>query len=140
VIVVASACDCYSRVPFEWNGTLGKWMKLLIFSLALACTGAVAASADSDETRIEQLIHRPVAVAKPLVKSAKSAAAKANDAATWLGHRVRVETIDHGLYLGTLQTLNSEAITLLVELPKRTLTYTLPRTAVTRMQSAEQVP
>jgi hypothetical protein len=99
---------------------------------------AVAAAADPDEARVEQLMTAP---AKPAVAAKPDKAAKAdkkaaaqndNDTVTSLvGQRVAVETRQRGVYIGTLTAVTRDTVTLLIPLPSRELGYSLPRSDIT---------
>jgi nucleoid-associated protein YgaU len=101
----------------------------LIAGLAAA---AGAAAADPDETRIEQLMTAPATPAKPAApaKADKKAAAQAaeNDTAAGLvGQRVAIETRQRGVFIGTLTSVTRDALILMIPLPSRELSYTVPR-------------
>jgi len=91
-----------------------------------------AAASDTDEARIEQLMNapdKPAAPAKADRKADAKAAAK-NDAdtiASLVGQRVAVETRQRGIYIGTLTAATRDALILLIQLPARDLSYSLPR-------------
>jgi hypothetical protein len=59
---------------------------------------------------------------------------KPDPAAAWVGREVRIETVDHGLYLGTLESVGPDAVVLDIALPSRPLRYLLPRSAVANLQ------
>lgn len=61
-------------------------------------------------------------------------------AAALIGHKVRVHTVDRGLYAGTLQSVDANGVTLRIELPKQALAYTLPRSGVAEIQDLEAAP
>lgn len=94
-----------------------------------------AAAADPDEARIEQLMVAPAAPAKPVAaaKPDKKAAAQTdNDTAAGLvGQRVAVETRQRGVFIGTLTSVTRDALILMIPLPSRELSYTVPRGDVT---------
>lgn len=96
--------------------------------IAVLAFAAGASAADPDEARVEQLMNAP---AKPAVaaKPDKKAAGKneADSAGSLIGQRVVVETRLRGIYLGTLTAATRDALTLAIELPTRSLSYTLPR-------------
>jgi hypothetical protein len=54
-------------------------------------------------------------------------------AAALVGQRVAVETRASGLYLGLLTAVSRDALTLAIELPGRSISYTLPRGNVARI-------
>lgn len=104
--------------------------------LALAIVGA--AGATDDEARIEQLLHPATSV--PPQRTAARSVAKADPAAHLLGHKVRVRTVDGGLYAGTLRASDVAGITLRIELPKQAIDYRLPRSGVADIEDAEPAP
>jgi hypothetical protein len=61
---------------------------------------------------------------------ARPAQRRPDPAAAWVGRDVRVDTVDHGLYLGTLQAVGADSLVLDIVLPAHRLRYTLPRSAV----------
>ena len=113
---------------------------LLTLALFAAPDGA------DDEARIEQLLHQaPAAPAAPAKTPSGKAASKrappvVDPAAALVGHKVRVRTIDRGMYAGTLQAADAAGITLRIELPKQPLNYTLPRSGITELEDAEPRP
>jgi len=100
---------------------------------------AMNAAPGDDAARVEQLIHRPVPAAAPS-KLAAHAAAKPEPAAELIGHKVRVRTVDRGLYAGILQSVDANAVVLRIDLREQALSYTLPRHGVTAVESAEATP
>ena len=103
-------------------------MWMLAGWLAAAC----AVAAGPDEAKVEQLMNAPAAPVKPaapLKADKKAAAAQAeNDTVTSLvGQRVAVETRQRGVYIGTLTAVTRDAVTLLIQLPSRDLSYSVPR-------------
>lgn len=102
-----------------------------IGALALFALAFGAAASDQDEARIEQLMSAPDKPAAP-AKADRKADAKAtkNDTdtvASLIGQRVAVETRQHGIYIGTLTAATRDALVLLIQLPARDLSYSLPR-------------
>ena len=96
-----------------------------------------------DEMRIEQLIHpAPKAVAAKTAKGAGSARAPkpADPAVALIGQKVRVLTVDRGLYAGTLQNADADNLTLRIELPKQVVTYIVPRSGVAALEVADSAP
>ena len=96
----------------------------------LAAAGAVAAG--PDEAKVEQLMNAPATPARPAAPTKaerKAAASQAeNDTvASLVGQRVAVETRQRGVYIGTLTAVTRDAVTLLIQLPSRDLSYSLPR-------------
>jgi len=110
---------------------------------ALILFAATAASDADDAARIEQLIHHPVssaapaAAAKPSARAGKAAATE--PAAALIGQRVRVRTVDRGIYAGTLQSVDANSVVLRIDLAHQPLDYSLPRHGVAEL-SAEVAP
>lgn len=102
--------------------------------LILAAASMDLLAADPNEARIEQLMAAPAkataATAKPDPKAAKAKANEPDSASGLVGQRVAVQTHGNGLYLGTLTAVTRDALVLAIELPTRTLSYTLPRSSV----------
>lgn len=101
--------------------------------LILAAASMDLLAADPNEAKVEQLMAAPkatAATAKPDPKAAKAKANEADSAAGLVGQRVAVQTRSNGLYLGTLTAVTRDALVLAIELPTRTLSYTLPRNSV----------
>lgn len=103
-----------------------------IGALALFALAFGAAAGDMDEARIEQLMSAPDKPAAPTRadRKADAKAAAKNDTdtiATLVGQRVAVETRQHGIYIGTLTAATRDALVLLIQLPARDLSYSLPR-------------
>lgn len=100
-----------------------------------------AAGPVDDAARVEQLMHRTPAQAATAGKPnlARNTNKPDRDAAL-LGQKVRVRTVDGGLYGGTLQSVDSAAIVLRIDLPKQTLNYSLPRSGVSGIESAASAP
>jgi len=100
-----------------------------------------AAGTVDDAARVEQLVHRTstqtAAASKPGL--ARSTSKPDLDAAL-LGQKVRVRTIDGGLYGGMLQNIDSAAIVLRIELPTQALNYSLPRSGVSGIEPADSAP
>jgi len=115
-------------------------------TILLALALLAAADSADDEARIEQLMHQaaaPAAAPAAAVVKSKRAAARpepVDPTAALIGHRVRVRTIDRGLYAGTLLSGDAAHITLRIELPKQALNYTLPRSGVAGVDDAEVAP
>lgn len=109
-------------------------MKAGIAVIALAVWASAAAQ--DEEARIEQLMHRPATASAPAAKPARRAA-RTDPAAALVGQPVRVETSDHGLYLGTLLEATADAIVLDIALPERSVRYALPHAAVARVEPLE---
>ena len=63
--------------------------------------------------------------------------AKPDPAAAWVGQTVRIDTVDHGLYIGTLESIAADMLILDITLPSRTLRYSLPRSAVANLRPLE---
>lgn len=102
-----------------------------IGALALFALAFGAAASDTEEARIEQLMAAPDKPAAP-AKADRKADAKAakNDSdtvASLVGQRVAVETRQRGIYIGTLTAATRDALVLLIQLPTRELSYSLPR-------------
>jgi hypothetical protein len=120
----------------------------VLFSMACAAAAdvAIADGVDgiSDEARIEQLIHHPLQPAAiPESAKAKTKAnqkAVADPAATLIGQKVHVRTVDRGLYSGILQSVDAGNVVLRIDLPKQALSYTLPRSGIAELQPAEATP
>lgn len=106
-------------------------------NLLLALALLAAADNSADEARIEQLLHQPAA---PPRAPAAHATNKVDTTAALLGHKVRVRTVDGGLYAGTLQAGDAASITLRIELPTQALNYTLPRSGVAEVENVEPAP
>ncbi|WP_257387592.1 hypothetical protein [Tahibacter caeni] len=102
-----------------------------IGALALFALAFGAAASDTDEARIEQLMlapDKPAAPAKANRKADAKAAKNDTDAvASLVGQRVAVETRQRGIYIGTLTAATRDVLTLLIQLPARDLSYSLPR-------------
>ena len=113
---------------------------ILLFALALL---GAADSAD-EEARIEQLLRQPALAPAPAAAPTKSKRAPKAEpidpTAALVGHRVRVRTVDRGLYAGTLLSGDANGITLRIDLPKQALNYTLPRSGVLAVDDAEAAP
>jgi len=92
-----------------------------------------AHSAGPDEARVEQLLAARPEAAAPAAKPARGKAAEADSAAGLVGQRVVIETRSRGVYLGTLTAVSRDALTLAIELPTRSLSYTMPRANVARI-------
>jgi len=106
----------------------------VVCMLALAARAAAAADAESN---VEQLVYRP-STAMPAAKAAGRRAAKQDPVVAWVGHPVRIETVDHGLYVGTLQSAGADVLVLDIALPSRALRYSMPRAAVAGVQPLEE--
>jgi len=109
---------------------------------ALILLAATAASDADDAARIEQLIHHPVPPAVAAAAPAKAKAAKTaptDPAAVLVGQRVRVRTVDRGVYAGTLQSIDANSVVLRIDLARQPLDYSLPRHGVAEL-SAEAAP
>jgi hypothetical protein len=122
-------------------------MKLSLVLLSMASVAvAPAAIADDgfEEARIEQLIHHPLQpAATPERANAKTKAnmkTVADPAATLIGQKVHVRTVDRGLYAGVLQSVDAGNVVLRIDLPKQALSYTLPRSGVAELLPAETTP
>lgn len=98
---------------------------------------AGTAQGQDDEARIEQLIYRPASAPAAVRKSGRHGAAKSDAAAALVGHPVRVETVERGLYLGTLLSADGSSVVLDISLPHQTLPYTLPRSVVADIQALD---
>lgn len=101
--------------------------------LILAAASMSLQAADPNEARIEQLMAAPAkspAPAKPEPKAAKGKVSELDSAAGLVGQRVAVQTRSNGLYLGTLTAVSRDELVLAIELPSRTLSYSLPRSSV----------
>jgi hypothetical protein len=99
-----------------------------VLAIAVMSVAVATSAADPEEARIEQLMSAP-AKAATTAKPDKKAAAKtdADSVSSLVGQRVTVETRLRGVYLGTLTAVTRDALTLAIELPTRSLSYTLPR-------------
>ncbi|MCQ4165950.1 hypothetical protein [Tahibacter harae] len=106
---------------------------VMLSMLSLAALPALAAG--PDEARIEQLLAAKPEAAAPAAKGkpARGKAAETDSAASLVGQRVVVETRSQGVYLGTLTAVSRDALTLAIELPARSVSYTLPRANVARI-------
>jgi hypothetical protein len=112
-------------------------MKTWIVACACIFAGGTAQARD-DEARIEQLMHRTTPVSAPAKQvGSRHAAGRADPAAALIGHPVRVETVEHGLYLGTLQAVDAGSVTLDIPLPRQALRYSLPRSSVAGIQALD---
>lgn len=103
--------------------------------LLVALTCASSAAAQDDEARVEQLLapaHAPRA--KP---RRHPAAAPSGE---WIGQRVRVDTVDHGLYVGRLLAAAADEVTLEIALPGRLVQYRIPVAAIARLDRAGDAP
>jgi hypothetical protein len=98
---------------------------------------AATAQGQDDEARIEQLMYRPGSAPTAVKKSSGQRAAKADAAAALVGHPVRVETVERGLYLGTLLAADNNSVVLDISLPQQTLPYTLPRSVIAEIQALD---
>jgi hypothetical protein len=103
-------------------------MKFLWLVLVVAANSALA---DSDEALIEQLVHRPVVAAK----KTEQRPSKTDPALALVGQSVRVRTVDHGLYVGTLAAVDASAIHLNIVTSGETLAYALPRSAIAALDA-----
>jgi len=110
-----------------------------IWAVAGFAVAAAGHAADGAETRLEQLIRAPAATAP--AKSAdrkadkKAARTEADSVAGLVGQRVTVETRLRGLYIGTLTAVTRDALILAIDLPSRSLSYSLPRADVASVNS-----
>jgi hypothetical protein len=109
-------------------------MKAGIAVIALAV--CARAAAQDEEARIEQLIQRPPPIATAAAKPGRRPA-KGDPVAAWIGQPIRVETSDHGLYLGTLHAASPDSLVLDIALPDRSVRYTLPYAAVAHVEPQE---
>jgi len=110
-------------------------------SLPVVFLIAALAAAPSDEAvRLASLIHPVGLAAKPAKAAPARAPAKPDPAAELIGHKVRVRTVDRGLYAGILQSIDANAVVLRIELREQAISYTLPRHGVTVVESAETTP
>jgi hypothetical protein len=104
----------------------------------------LAASADTgdDEARIEQLIHQSGAHKPAAAKtaSAQASAKKTDPASASIGHQVRIRTIERGLYVGTLLSVDANDAVLRIALPPQALSYTLPRSGIAELEDLGPAP
>jgi hypothetical protein len=109
-------------------------------TVLLAIALWVAADPVDDAARVEQLVHqtqvRPAVPAKGVARGTP----KPDADAALLGQKVRVRTVDGGLYGGTLQSVDAVNIVLRIALPQRVLDYTLPRSGVSGIEAAQATP
>ena len=113
----------------------------LVFFPLLLCA---AADPGDDEARIERLIHQ-----HPSVKLAPAKAAAPTPAAAdkkpelepaSIGHKVRIHTVERGLYAGTLLSLDANSAVLRIDLPAQSLNHTLPRSGIAELEDLEPAP
>lgn len=109
-------------------------MRGVVFSMLLLAA-LPALGAGPDEARVEQLLAARPEPAAPAAKGkpARGKAAEADSATSLVGQRVVVETRSQGVYLGTLTAVSRDALTLAIELPARSVSYTMPRANVARI-------
>lgn len=101
-----------------------------VWASAVMAVAMNAFAANPDEAQIEQLMNAPAkpATAAPAKPDRKGAAKNETDSAVSLvGQRVAVETRQRGFYVGTLTAVTRETLTLAIELPTRSVSYSLPR-------------
>lgn len=108
-------------------------MRAVMLSMLLLAA-LPAFGAGPDEARVEQLLAAKPEAAAPAAKGKPARGkAEADSAASLVGQRVVVETRSHGVYLGTLTAVSRDALTLAIELPARSVSYTMPRANVARI-------
>jgi hypothetical protein len=111
-------------------------MQTRIVIAAAACLLLAApAHSQDDESIIEQLVV-PGRAAAPRAHAHAPRLTLPDD---WIGRRVRVDTTDRGLYIGTLQAATADTLTLEMALPQRALRYSLPRSAVAAVEPLDEV-
>jgi len=100
-----------------------------VWASAVMAVALNAFAANPDEAQIEQLMNAPAKPAATPAKPDKTTAAKnePDSAASLVGQRVAVETRQRGFYVGTLTAVTRETLTLAIELPTRSVSYSLPR-------------
>jgi hypothetical protein len=111
----------------------------LVFVPLLLCA---AADPGDDEARIERLIHqRPTVKLAPTKTPTPAAADKKPEAeSAGIGHKVRIRTVERGLYAGTLLSLDANSAVLRIDLPAQSLNYTLPRSGIAELEDLEPAP
>lgn len=100
-----------------------------VWASAVMAVAMDAFASSPDEAQIEQLMNAPARPAAATARPEKKGAAKnePDSAASLVGQRVAVETRQRGFYIGTLTAVTRETLTLAIELPARSVSYSLPR-------------
>lgn len=102
----------------------------VVWASAVMAVAVNTFAASPDEAQIEQLMNAPArpAAAVAARPDRRSAAKNETDStASLVGQRVAVETRQRGFYIGTLTAVTRETLTLAIELPARSVSYSLPR-------------
>lgn len=98
-----------------------------VWASAVMAVAANAFAASPDEAQIEQLMNAPATAAAVKPERRNAAKNESDSTASLVGQRVAVETRQRGFYIGTLTAVTRETLTLAIELPARSVSYSLPR-------------
>jgi hypothetical protein len=110
-------------------------MRGVLPSIVLLSATFPVFAAGPDEARVEQLLAaRPESAAPaPAAKATRGKTAEPDSATSLVGQRVVIETRNRGVYLGMLTATSRDSLTLVIELPTRSVSYTMPRAQVARI-------
>ena len=106
-------------------------MRALLLLLYLLSAGVAAVSVN-DEAYVEQLLRDAGNRAAPVAQkpAVRGKTADVDEAAGLVGQRVVVQTLDRGVYLGTLTAVTRESLTLAITSTSRSVSQTIPRSTV----------